>query len=141
MYAGFALGVTVAAAGEPRRLAKQLFGLTEGLFGPLFFIWLGMTIDIKQAFENSQILLLGLLLGCSALLVHAAMVFTNQPFPSAVLTSVQLGVPASAVSIGGPLGLFQEGEAAAILLGAIITLSATIIAGMRLKPADKEVSK
>ena len=30
MLAGFALGLVVGAVGEPRRLARQLFGITEG---------------------------------------------------------------------------------------------------------------
>jgi Kef-type K+ transport system membrane component KefB len=41
MLAGFACGLAVAAVGEPRRLAKQLFALTDGFLGPLFFVWLG----------------------------------------------------------------------------------------------------
>ncbi len=41
MLAGFALGLAIAAVGEPRRLARQPFGITEGFFGPLFFVWLG----------------------------------------------------------------------------------------------------
>ncbi|MFD2674118.1 cation:proton antiporter [Gulosibacter bifidus] len=136
MFAGFMLGVAVAAAGEPRRVAKQVFGLTEGFFGPLFFIWLGTTVDVKAAFANPQMLLLGLVLGVSALILHASMVLTRQPFGYALLTSVQLGVPAAAVSIGGALGVFREDEAAAILLGAIISLAATVIAKPRLKSAS-----
>ena len=41
MLAGFALGLVLSGIGEPRRLARQLFGITEGFFGPLFFVWLG----------------------------------------------------------------------------------------------------
>src|SRR5262249_23549787 len=41
MLAGFSFGLAVAAVGEPRRLARQLFAVTEGFFGPLFFVWLG----------------------------------------------------------------------------------------------------
>jgi hypothetical protein len=44
MLAGFALGLVVAMIGEPRRLARQLFGITEGFFGPLFFVWLGASL-------------------------------------------------------------------------------------------------
>ncbi|MDD0859799.1 cation:proton antiporter [Arthrobacter alpinus] len=36
MLAGFAFGLAVSAVGEPRRLAHQLFALTEGFLGPLF---------------------------------------------------------------------------------------------------------
>src|SRR5262249_15709888 len=32
MLAGFALGLVIASVGEPRRLARQLFGITEGFF-------------------------------------------------------------------------------------------------------------
>ena len=48
MLAGFAFGLVVAAIGEPRRLAKQLFALTEGFLGPLFFVWLGASLDVRD---------------------------------------------------------------------------------------------
>ena len=48
MLAGFAFGLVVAAIGEPRRLAKQLFALTEGFLGPLFFIWLGASLNVRD---------------------------------------------------------------------------------------------
>jgi Kef-type K+ transport system membrane component KefB len=44
MLAGFALGLVISAIGEPRRLARQLFGITEGFFSPLFFVWLGASL-------------------------------------------------------------------------------------------------
>ena len=36
MLAGFTVGLALAGVGEPHRLAKQLFALTEGLFWPIF---------------------------------------------------------------------------------------------------------
>ena len=39
MLAGFSFGLAVAGVGEPRRLARQLFAVTEGFLGPLFFVW------------------------------------------------------------------------------------------------------
>jgi Kef-type K+ transport system membrane component KefB len=45
MLAGFSFGLVVAGVGEPRRLAKQLFAVTEGFLGPLFFVWLGSSLD------------------------------------------------------------------------------------------------
>src|SRR5450759_4562957 len=45
MLAGFVFGLAVAAIGEPRRLARQLFAVTEGFFAPLFFVWLGASLD------------------------------------------------------------------------------------------------
>ena len=47
LVAGFAVGLLLAAVGEPRRLARQLFGMTEGFFGPLFFVWLGASLDLR----------------------------------------------------------------------------------------------
>ena len=48
MLAGFALGLVVAGIGTPRRLARQLFGITEGFFGPLFFVWLGASLQVRE---------------------------------------------------------------------------------------------
>jgi hypothetical protein len=41
MLAGFCVGLAVAGVGAPRRLARQMFAVTEGFLGPLFFVWLG----------------------------------------------------------------------------------------------------
>ena len=48
MLAGFAFGLAVALVGEPRRLARQLFAVTEGFLGPLFFVWLGASLDLRE---------------------------------------------------------------------------------------------
>jgi len=45
MLAGFSFGLAVAGVGEPRRLAQQLFAVTEGFLGLLFFVWLGASLD------------------------------------------------------------------------------------------------
>ena len=54
MLAGFALGLVITAAGEPRRLARQLFGITEGLFGPLFFVWLGASLQVRELGDRTR---------------------------------------------------------------------------------------
>lgn len=46
MLAGFFFGLAVAALGEPRRLARQLFTIIGGLLGPLFFVWLGASLQL-----------------------------------------------------------------------------------------------
>ena len=48
MLAGFSLGLVTAAVGEPRRLARQVFAITDGFFGPLFFVWLGASLDLRD---------------------------------------------------------------------------------------------
>ena len=54
MLAGFALGLVIASIGEPRRLARQLFGITEGFFGPLFFVWLGASLQVRDLGDHPQ---------------------------------------------------------------------------------------
>ena len=55
MLAGFALGLVVAAIGEPRRLARQLFGVTEGFFAPLFFVWLGASLQVRELADHPRV--------------------------------------------------------------------------------------
>ncbi|MDT5017427.1 MAG: hypothetical protein QOD39_3587, partial [Mycobacterium sp.] len=66
MLAGFAFGLVAAAVGEPRRLARQLFGITEGFFGPLFFVWLGASLQVRELGQHPGLILLGVGLGVGA---------------------------------------------------------------------------
>ncbi|PVY33723.1 cation:proton antiporter [Williamsia muralis] len=123
MLAGFSFGLAVAATGEPRRVGKQLFALTEGFFGPVYFIWLGATLDLRALIDHPRMIFLGVALGAGAVIAHAAMVLTGQPLPVAVLAAAQLGVPVSAATLGTQLDLMSPAEAPAILLGALVTLA------------------
>ena len=129
MLAGFALGLAVSAVGEPRRLAHQLFALTEGFLGPLFFVWLGCSLDLRDLGRHPAVIGLGLLLGFGAIVVHAAMRMLGQPLSLGVLAAAQLGVPVAAATVGTQLNLLAPGEAAAFLLGALVTIGASVIAG------------
>ncbi|RAV32906.1 cation:proton antiporter [Corynebacterium heidelbergense] len=125
MLAGFAFGLAVAGVGEPRRLAKQVFALTEGFFGPIFFVWLGASLNLRDLASHPMAIALGIALGVGALLAHGALVATKQPWPLALTTAAQLGVPVAAATTGTKLHLLAPGEATAILLGAIITIAVT----------------
>lgn len=127
MLAGFALGLVYAAIGEPRRLSHQVFALTEGLFSPIYFVWLGATLDLRLLGEHPAAIGLGLALGFGALVVHGLMALTRQPLPVAAITAAQMGVPVAAATIGTNLGLLEPGEDAALLLGAIVTVAAVAI--------------
>ena len=129
MLAGFALGLAVAAAGEPRRLARQLFGVTEGFLGPLFFLWLGASLGLRDLGSHPSFILLGLLLGFGAMAVHAAMRVSGQPVALGVLGAAQLGVPVAAATLGTQLHELKPGEAAALMLGALLTVAASTISG------------
>lgn len=130
MLAGFALGLVVASIGEPRRLARQLFGITEGFFGPLFFVWLGASLQVRDLADHPQFILLGVALGVGAILAHAAGRVLKQPLTLAVLSAAQLGVPVAAATVGTEEHLLLPGEPAALVFGAIITIAATSIAGV-----------
>jgi len=128
MLAGFAFGLVIAGIGEPRRLAKQLFALTEGFFAPLFFVWIGASIDVRALGAHPKFLLLGVALAAAAIAAHAAMRATGQPALFGVVAAAQLGVPIAAVTLGAQQHLLRPGEAAALLLGALLTVAATTIA-------------
>jgi Kef-type K+ transport system membrane component KefB len=128
MLAGFAFGLAVAAVGEPRRLAKQLFALTEGFFGPLFFVWIGATLNLRALGSHPKYILLGVLLGAGAVLAHVAARLTGQPAKYGVIASAQLGVPIAAVTLGTQRDVLKPGEPAALLLAAIVTIAAATLA-------------
>jgi Kef-type K+ transport system membrane component KefB len=127
MLAGFSLGLAVAAVGQPRRLARQLFAVTDGFFAPLFFVWLGASLDLRELGRHPSMIGLGLALGVGAVMTHAAMRLTGQPTAIAALTAAQLGVPVAAATIGAQSGLLRPGEPAALLLGALLTIVVAVL--------------
>jgi len=129
MLAGFALGLVIAMVGEPRRLARQLFGITEGFFSPLFFVWLGASLQVRELGSHPKFILLGVGLGLGAVLAHFAGRLLGQPLTLAALSAAQLGVPVAAATIGTQEHLLAPGEASALIFGALLTIAATSIAG------------
>ena len=128
LLAGFALGLVVGAIGEPHRLARQLFGITEGFFSPVFFVWLGASIDLKNLGLHPSMILLGVCLGLAGIVAHLAARASGLPWLLAVTSAGQLGVPVAAAALGAQLHVLKPGEDAALLLGALITVAATTIA-------------
>jgi Kef-type K+ transport system membrane component KefB len=140
MLAGFSFGLVVSAVGEPRRLAHQLFAVSDGFLGPVFFVWLGASLDLRTLAGSPRMILLGICLGFGTLLVHGSLRALGQPLPLAVLASSQLGVPVAAATIGSQLHLLEPGEAAAMILGALISIGASTIAGSRAARSFSEAS-
>jgi Kef-type K+ transport system membrane component KefB len=128
MIAGFVVGLALAVHGVPHRLAKQLFALTEGLFAPFFFVWLGAQIDIRAAFANGHLLLLAGLLALFAILSHAVTIFMGAPLSLSIVSSAQLGVPVAVVTIGQSSGILTAGQGGAIMLAALLSILATLVA-------------
>jgi Kef-type K+ transport system membrane component KefB len=128
MLAGFSFGLAVAAVGEPRRLARQLFALTEGFLGPLFFVWVGASLDLRQLGHHPKFVLLGLALAAGALVSHMAMRATGQPLAMGTLAAAQLGVPVAAVTVGSQLQVLKAGEPAALILAALLSIGIASVA-------------
>lgn len=128
MLAGFALGLVLSAVGEPHRLARQLFGITEGFFGPLFFVWLGASLDLRAFVGHPLMILLGVVLGLGAVAAHLAARAAGLPWLQAVAAAGQLGVPVAAVALGIQTGTLLPGEGSAILLGALVTVGTSAVA-------------
>jgi Kef-type K+ transport system membrane component KefB len=129
MLAGFALGLVISGFGEPRRLARQLFGITEGFFSPLFFVWLGASLQVRELGEHPSLILLGVGLGAGAVLAHCVGRLFGQPVTLAVLSAAQLGVPVAAATLGTEQHLLVPGEPSALMLGALVAIASASIAG------------
>ncbi|MCX2714079.1 cation:proton antiporter [Mycolicibacterium sp. J2] len=138
MLAGFALGLVMSAIGEPRRLARQLFGITEGFFAPLFFVWLGASLQVRELGDHPQFIALGAALGLGAIAAHTVGRLFGQPLPLAVLAAAQLGVPVAAATLGTEQHLLAPGEPSALILGALIAVTATSVAGAVAKRRQAE---
>lgn len=129
MLAGFVFGLVVAAIGQPRRLARQVFAVTEGFLAPVFFVWLGSSLDLGDLWSRPALILLGLALGAGAVTVHLVPRLWGQPVPMGLLASAQLGVPVAAAALGTRLGTLAPGESAALILGALISIAAATAGG------------
>ncbi|MBW0016676.1 MAG: cation:proton antiporter [Mycobacterium sp.] len=129
MLAGFALGLVIASVGEPRRLARQLFGITDGFFSPLFFVWLGASLQVRELGAHPKLILLGAALGLGGVLAHCVGRLLRQPLTLAVLSATQLGVTVAAATIGTEEHLLVPGEASAMMLGAVLSIACASIAG------------
>jgi Kef-type K+ transport system membrane component KefB len=128
MLAGFSFGLVIAAIGEPRRLARQLFAVTEGFFGPVFFVWLGASLDLRALGQRPSLIGLGVVLGLAAAVTHLAPRLTGQPAAFGALAAAQLGVPVAAATLGTQTHLLANGEPAALILGALITIAVASVA-------------
>ena len=123
LVAGFAAGVAVALAGEPKRLARQMVGLAEGFFVPLFFVTLGARLDVRAlATSSSDLALAGMLIvgivACHVLVARAM----RMPLGGGLLATAQLGLPAGVVTLGLASHVLDAAQAAAIVLAALASL-------------------
>ena len=95
--------------------------MTEGFFGPLFFVWLGASLQVRELADHPEFIGLGIALGVGAVVAHCTGRLTGQPIPLGVLAAAQLGVPIAAATLGTEQNLLGPGEPSALILGAIVT--------------------
>ena len=133
MLAGVAVGLAIGVNGFPKRLSKQLFAVSEGLFAPVFFVLLGAGIDFRAVFGNVELLTFALCLAVAAIVAHLFPTLLGLPARYALISSAQLGVPAAAVQLGQSAGFLTPGQGAAIMLAAMLTLAVTTfsVAGLK----------
>lgn len=141
MLAGFVTGVAIAGAGEPRRVAKQIFALTEGFFAPIYFVWLGASLNLRDLLTHPAAIGLGLTLGLGGIAAHVlAGTVTKQPWADGVMSAGQLGVPMAAATLGTTHALLHPGEATAFLLGSLVTIAGCSIASRFVGRGDERAT-
>lgn len=128
LIAGFAAGMVVALAGEPRRLAQQLLGIAEGFFVPFFFVALGARLNFRSLASSRSDVVLALVLVAAIVVCHVAIAAVmRMPWPAGFLASAQLGLPAGVVALGLTEGLITPGQGAAVVASAVVTLGVSSI--------------
>jgi Kef-type K+ transport system membrane component KefB len=128
LVAGFSAGAVVALVGEPKRLVQQLLGLAEGFFVPLFFVTLGARLDVRELFQSRSDLWLMATLAAAAVACHVVSAAAVRLPPAAgLLATAQLGVPAAVASLGLANGYLDNGQAAAVMGAALLSLVAAAI--------------
>lgn len=128
LVAGFAAGTVVSLWGIPKREVKQLIGIGEGFFVPLFFVVLGAKLDFAALLHSPSNLTLTALITVGAVIVHvAAAKCVRLPFASGLVASAELGLPAAVVSLGMASHMLDSGQAAAIIVAALLSLISTTV--------------
>ncbi len=123
LVAGFAVGLVAAAIGGPKRFSRQVTGVAQGFFVPLFFVVLGAQIDLRAfGTHESLVELAVLLIVFNVALSLGAAVATRQPVAAGLAATVALGVPAAIVTLGLRENVISPGTGAAIMVAALASI-------------------
>lgn len=124
---------------DDERLRHQLEGIGFGFFIPVFFIMVGVDFNLPALFGAGEThWLLPLLLGAAILVkVGPALVFRlafgwREALAAGALLSARLSLIIAAAAIGRQLGVISEPVNAAIILVAVVTVTAAppVFAGL-----------
>jgi Kef-type K+ transport system membrane component KefB len=144
----FLAGAIVALLRTPedRELSSQLEGIGFGFFIPIFFIMVGVDFNLPALLSSTGALLsVPLLLGAAiAVKIIPALVFRlnhtwREALAAGILMCPRLSLIIAAAAIGEKLGIIDESVNAAIVLVAIVTVTASPLAFLRVYPNASRV--
>ncbi|MDQ8042982.1 MAG: cation:proton antiporter [Solirubrobacteraceae bacterium] len=142
LIAGFSLGMVLALVGEPESLARELIGVGEGFFVPIFFVTLGARLDVRALFTDPENLVFLVVLLAGIVLVHVVVaLLTRRGWPTGLVASAQLGVPSAIASLGLANGTIRPGQGAAIVTSAIASVGLASFGAARLGRSDTSVDR
>ena len=144
LIAGFSVGLSAAWLGGPKRFSRQVVGIAQGFFVPLFFVVLGARLDLRALVNDPTLIGLAAAIAALNLAVHlGAARATKQPLGAGFVATAQLGVPAAVVTLGLSEGIITAGQGAAIIAAALASLglaaAGTSMLG-RDRPPEPEVA-
>lgn len=140
--------VALLRSKEDSELAHKLEAIGFGFFIPLFFIRIGLDFNLGALATSPQALSIAPLLILAAIVVKfiPALLFRltfswRETLAAGALLSARLSLVIAASAVGLRLGVISEAVNAAILLVAVITVTAAPLIFVRLhpSPADKQV--
>ncbi len=138
LIAGFAAGAVVALLDMPNRLSKQLVGLGQGFFVPLFFVDLGARLDFRGLFSSPAAIVLALSIWLVAVLLHVAVArIVKLPVASGLMASSQSGVPAAVASLGMAQGILTASQGAAVVSAMLLLLITCSIGASKFAPKGR----
>jgi len=142
----FLAGAIVALLRTPedRELSGQLEAIGFGFFIPIFFIMVGVDFNLPALLSSSAALLSVPLLLTAAIavkIIPAAVFRLNhtwrETLAAGILMCPRLSLIIAAAAIGEKLGMIDESVNAAIVLVAIVTVTVSPLAFLRVFPARR----
>lgn len=142
----FLAGVIVALLRTPedRELASQLEAIGFGFFIPIFFIMVGVDFNLPALLSSPGALLSVplLLVAAVAVKLMSALVFRlkyswRETLAAGILMCPRLSLIIAAAAIGEKLGAINESVNAAIVLVAIVTVTASPMAFLKIFPGRR----
>lgn len=138
LIAGFAAGAVVALLDMPNRLSKQLVGLGQGFFVPLFFVDLGARLDFRGLLSSPSAILLAVSICVVAVLLHVVVArIVRLPIGSGLMASAQSGVPAAVASLGMANHILTPAQGAAVVSAMLLLLVACSVGANKLASAEQ----